>query len=76
MTQLKEVQKGMWVMLLDEVELTPEDTEREWRDSELLRTDRFVVIPDYPTDLLVYRAALRDYPAQSDFPNGTRPSIN
>lgn len=49
--------------------------ERQWRDSELLRTDRFVVIPDYPTDLLVYRAELRSYPAQSDFPNGTRPTL-
>lgn len=52
---------------------TKGDTERQWRDSELLRTDRFVVIPDYPTDLLTYRAALRDYPSQPDFPNGTRP---
>jgi len=53
---------------------TKADIEREWRDSELLRTDRFVVIPDYPTDLLTYRAELRAYPGQSDFPNGTRPT--
>jgi len=51
------------------------NTEREWRDSELLRTDGLVKLPDYPVDLLAYRLELRDYPAQSDFPNGTRPTI-
>ena len=55
------------------LDLYKDGLEREWRDSELLRTDRFVVIPDYPSDLLTYRAALRDYPSQPDFPNGTRP---
>lgn len=52
-----------------------EDTERYWRDSELLRTDELVKLPDYPVDLLPYRIALRDYPGQVDFPNGARPSI-
>ena len=51
------------------------DTEREWRDNELLRTDELVKLPDYPVNLLPYRVALRDYPLQPDFPNGTRPSI-
>ena len=54
---------------------TKSDTERNWRGSELLRTDELVKLPDYPVDLLPYREALRDYPAQSDFPNGTRPTI-
>lgn len=54
---------------------TKEDTERKWRDSELLRTDDLVKLPDYPVDLLPYRVLLRDYPATGDFPNGVRPSI-
>jgi len=54
---------------------TKEDIERQWRDSELLRTDELVKLPDYPVDLLPYRISLRDYPAQSGFPNGTRPTI-
>lgn len=54
---------------------TKEDIERQWRDSELSRTDELVKLPDYPVDLLTYRAALRDYPQQPDFPNGTRPAL-
>lgn len=54
---------------------TKEDIEREWRDNELLRTDELVKLPDYPVDLLPYRATLRDYPQQPDFPNGARPSL-
>jgi len=50
-------------------------SEREWRDSELKRTDKFVVMPDSPEDYTSYRAFLRDYPAQSVFPNGTRPAF-
>jgi len=59
------------IVSVDELKATQE---RQWRDSELLRTDRFVVIPDYPTDLLTYRDALRNYPDQDGFPNGVRPS--
>ena len=54
---------------------TKADAEREWRDSELSRTDELVKLPDYPVDLLPYRAELRNYPAQPDFPNGTRPTL-
>lgn len=57
------------------VPITKEDAERAWRDSELVRTDELVKLPDYPVDLLLYRAELRDYPAQPDFPDGTRPTI-
>lgn len=71
MSELIEVSPGIWTRT-DEV--PKEITEREWRDGELLRTDRFVVIPDYPADLLAYRAALREYPNQPDFPDGTRPT--
>lgn len=49
--------------------------ERTWRDSELERTDKLVILPDFPDDLLTYRQELRDYPVQPDFPNGTRPTI-
>ena len=49
--------------------------ERAWRDSELLRTDEFVKLPDYPVDLLPYRMELRDYPDKFDFPNGDRPTM-
>jgi len=47
--------------------------EREWRDSELERTDKFMVIPDAPKNYLAYRALLRDYPESDEFPNGSRP---
>ena len=58
-------------------EITPKaDTERQWRDSELLRTD--IWPDDRPPGgqaISSYRVELRDYPAQPDFPNGTRPEI-
>lgn len=54
---------------------TKEDTERQWRDDELSRTDELVKLPDYPVDLLPYRDALRAYPQQVDFPNNERPTI-
>jgi hypothetical protein len=53
---------------------TKADHEREWRDSELERTDALVILPDYPADLTAYRQLLRDYPQTVDFPNGERPS--
>jgi hypothetical protein len=48
--------------------------EREWRNSELERTDVLATVGDYPhmTELTAYRAALRDWPASADFPD-TRP---
>jgi len=49
--------------------------ERQWRDSELLRTDEFVKLPDHPDNLIAYRALLRDYPASINYPNGDRPAI-
>lgn len=49
---------------------------RQWRNSELERTDLLAVLPDYPNKeaLLVYRQALRDWTATEDFPE-TRPTI-
>ena len=56
----------------------PEDKnfiEREWRDIELKASDYIVPLTDHPqhTAYMTYRQELRDYPAQPDFPNGTRP---
>ena len=47
---------------------------RMWRDMELGRTDTLHLLNDYPnaSNLTVYRAALRDWPSTSDFPD-TKP---
>ena len=53
--------------------------ENEWVKSELGRTDRMVVLPDYPhtATLIDYRSSLRGYnldgkrPATPTTPNGT-----
>lgn len=54
-----------------------------WRDAELLRTDIAATVSDYPNAeaILVYRQALRDWPAKNDdgeyingFPD-TRPEV-
>ena len=49
--------------------------EKQWRDSELFQTDWIVPVIDHPQHAayMAYRQELRDYPSQSDFPNGTRP---
>lgn len=49
--------------------------EKFWRDSELQSTDFIVPLTDHPQHAayMTYRQELRDYPAQEDFPNGTRP---
>ena len=55
---------------------TKSDAEREWQESELLRTDNWP--DDRPPGgvvMLAYRVELRDYNNQSDFPNGTRPTL-
>ena len=51
--------------------------EREWRDSELSKTDWIVPVTDHSnhSEYLAYRQELRDYPSQPDFPNGTRPTL-
>ena len=52
-----------------------EDVEKRWRDSELKESDFIVPLTDHPkhTAYMTYRQELRDYPSQSDFPNGQRP---
>lgn len=49
--------------------------ERAWRDQELFATDYIVPLVDHPKhyEYMMYRQELRDYPSQSDFPNGQRP---
>lgn len=49
--------------------------EKQWRDLELQASDFIVPLTDHPqhTAYITYRQELRDYPAQQDFPNGTRP---
>ena len=49
--------------------------EKEWRDDELKASDFIVPLTDHPKHAayMTYRQELRDYPSQSDFPNGTRP---
>ena len=49
--------------------------EKEWRDMELKASDFIVPLTDHPQHAayMAYRQELRDYPAQADFPNGTRP---
>ena len=50
--------------------------EREWRDSELHKTDSLSLLTDHPqkTEIAAYRVKLRDWPSTSDFPE-TRPTL-
>jgi len=50
--------------------ITPEQKARTWRDAELTRTDVAATVSDYPNAdaYILYREALRDWPATSDFP--------
>ena len=48
--------------------------ERQWRDSELLRTDSLIVLPDYPRhktteDFKAYRKLVADWDSNPNFPN-------
>ena len=49
---------------------------RDWRDGELLATDKASQTPDWPNrdNILTYRTALRDWPATDDFPD-TKPEV-
>jgi len=53
-----------------------DNKEREWRDSELQRTDLLSLLTDHPkkVELKTYRVALRNYPATPDFALGKRPT--
>ena len=57
-------------------EPTAEEEARMWRNGELSATDTASQTPDWPNrdNILLYRAALRNWPATSDFP-ATRPEL-
>jgi len=57
-------------------EPTAEETARQWRDAELSFTDQAAQTPDWPNrdNILIYRTALRDWPATDDFPE-TKPTL-
>lgn len=63
--------------LVEYIESVRPEDERIWRNSELLKTDYFMMLPDYPhkTALKTYRKLLRDYPATEKFPDGDRPTL-
>jgi len=55
---------------------TMADTETQWQESELLRTDNWPVDrPPGGQAMLDYRVELRNYNNQPDFPNGERPTL-
>ena len=56
--------------------LTAEQEARKWRGQELISTDTASQTPDWPNrdNIIIYRAALRAWPATSDFP-ATRPEL-
>ena len=56
--------------------LTDEQKARMWRDDELTETDKASQTPDWPNrdNIITYRAALRDWPSTSDFPD-TKPTL-
>ena len=58
------------------IEAQPELEARQWRDTELQRTDIAATVSDYPNAeaILTYRQALRDWPSTEDFPD-TKPAL-
>ena len=56
--------------------LTEEQEARMWRDEELRGTDQASQTPDWPNrdNIITYRAALRNWPSTSDFPD-TKPVL-
>ena len=57
-------------------EPTAKELAREWRDFELMSSDYIVPLSDHPQHAayIPYRAALRDWPSTSDFPD-TKPAM-
>lgn len=53
-----------------------ENSQREWRNQELKKSDWIVPISDHPerASYLTYRASLRNWPSTDDFPN-TKPTL-
>jgi hypothetical protein len=59
-----------------EIAAEKEQEARQWRDSELARTDSLSVLTDHPqkTEIAAYRTALRDWPSTDAFPD-TKPTL-
>lgn len=70
--------KGGGSVVQNDIAESSDNTEKWWRDSELIRTDGMLqpdrTAPSYQ-EILDYRVKLKEYPQQPDFPNGTRPII-
>lgn len=69
------VQTNVWNYVKDERHyLRMCNSERQWRNEELLFTDKFL-LPDYPISFFKklkvkkYRKALRDWPSNPSFPD-------
>lgn len=62
--------------LYEEPSTNQEEEAREWRDTELFRTDSLMLLSDYPykEQLTAYRQELRDWPSTADFPD-TKPVL-
>ena len=60
----------------EETKTAQEAEARDWRNSELDRTDPLSLLTDYPkkTELAAYRTKLRDWPSTSEFPD-TKPEL-
>jgi len=67
---------GEYIVVTDQSPAAKIVRQREWRDSELTRTDVLSLLTDHPqkTEIAAYRVKLRDWPSTDDFPL-TRPTI-
>jgi len=73
--QFEQKLKALAARTEEEITFDIINDERGWRDNELKASDFIVPLTDHPQHAayMIYRQELRDYPAQEDFPNGTRP---
>ena len=73
-TALNETELVGEILVVTNEEL--ENSQREWRNQELKKSDWIVPISDHPerASYLTYRANLRSWPSTSEFP-GTKPTL-
>ena len=71
---LNETELSGEILVVTDDEL--ESLQREWRNQELKKSDWVIPITDHPqhSDYITYRAALREWPSTSDFPD-TKPTL-
>lgn len=76
--RFRQVEDGKPVRISFWREMTQDRTEKDWRDTQLAKTDLMLQVdrtnPTYQ-EILDYRQALKDYPQQPDFPDGIRPEL-